>query len=199
MLRAADRVETNGIAVILGAGHLNDVPLRALTERFATVRLVDVAFAPATRRVARTLGNVTCVRHDVTESLPDLAEITAPSFLRDDADVRFVASVNLLSQLAVVATRQMDDVRADAVGRALIEAHLAWLRRLQCQAALVFDRSIEILGPSGTVISRLDPLKGAELPEPDETWIWYIAPRGEIDVDHSVRHIVAAIDDLTCA
>ncbi|MEQ8398120.1 hypothetical protein [Thalassobaculum sp.] len=199
VLRAADRTDTNGAAVILGAGHLNDVPLAALSERFEAVRLVDIAFARATHRAAHALGNVTCVRHDVTESLHDLTDIAAPRFLMDDATVRFVASVNLLSQLSVVATRRMDDSRTDAVGRALVEAHLAWLRRLPCPTALVFDRAIEILGPTGIVMSRLDPLHGAELPETGETWIWDIAPRGEIDADHSVRHIVAAIDDLACA
>lgn len=196
VLRAAAAADPAGTAVLLGAGHLNDIPLAALSERFTAIRLVDVAFAPATRRAAKQLGNVFCVTHDVTESLPTLERIAEPAFLLDDSELRFVASVNLLSQLAVVATRQMNDAQADATGRALIEAHLSWLRRLPCPAAIVFDRTIEIVGPSGVVVARLDPMKGAAAPTPDETWVWDIAPLGEIDPKHAVRHEVAAVDRL---
>ena len=196
VLRAAAKADPAGAAVMLGAGHMNDIPLAALSARFREVRLVDLAFTKATRRAARTLGNVVCVAHDVTESLPTLDRIAVPGFLMDDTEVRFVASVNLLSQLAVVATRRMNEPEADATGRALVETHLAWLRRLPCPAAIVFDRAVEIVGPNGIVIASLDPLKGAEAPEPDETWVWDIAPLGEIDPKHAVRHVVAAVDCL---
>lgn len=199
VLRAAGKARGDGVAVILGAGHLNDVPLAELAEQFREVRLVDLAFATATRRTARRFDNVVCATHDITESLPSLARIADPRFLLEEPDLRFVASVNLVSQLAVVATRRMDDAKADILGRALVEAHLAWLRRLPCPAALVADCGVEVLNASGAVVASLDPLKGAALPEPVETWLWDIAPRGEIDRGHAVRHVVAAIDDLTCA
>lgn len=194
VLRAAGAADPDGTAVILGAGHLYDVPLHDLSTRFRTVWLVDLAFATATRRAARRLGNVRCIRHDVTESLPHLAAIADPTFLLETPDVRFVASVNLLSQLAVVATRRLQDDDADAVGKVLIEAHLRWLRRLRCPATLICDRAIEIVGPDGSVVATLDPMKGAALPPADESWTWDIAPRGEIDRRHSVRHVVGAVD-----
>ncbi|HEY9566567.1 MAG TPA: hypothetical protein VIR38_00635, partial [Thalassobaculum sp.] len=148
----------------------------------------------STRRAARRLGNVACIRLDVTESLPDLAAVAAPRFLLDDPEVGFVASVNLLSQLAAVPTREMAEAEADRLGRALVEAHLAWLRRLPCPAAIVFDRRVELVAPDGGVIAGFDPLMGADVPPADETWIWDIAPRGEVDRDHAVRHLVAAVD-----
>lgn len=196
VIRAAAAADPDGAAVILGAGHLYDVPLAELARRFRTVRLVDLAFAAPTRRAARRFGNVTCVRHDVTESLPGPSAIAEPRFLHDDPELRFVASLNLVSQLAVVATRRLDDDDADRIGRALVEAHLAWLRRLPCPAALVCDRAVEILGPDGAAVANLDPLKGATAPAPDETWSWDIAPRGEIDRTHAVRHLVGAVDRL---
>ena len=196
VLRAAANADPAGAAVILGAGHLNDVPLAELAARFREVRLVDLAFATATRRAARRLGNVTCLTHDVTESLPSLAEVAEPRLLLDHPGIRFVASVNLVSQLAVVPTREMGDTQGDRVGRALVEAHLRWLRRLPCPAAIVFDRAVEIVAPDGRVVAALDPLKGAGTPAPDETWSWDIAPRGEVDQDHAVRHLVAAVDRL---
>src|SRR3546814_14518544 len=86
----------------------------------------------------------------------------------------------------------MAEAEADRLGRALVEAHLAWLRRLPCPAAIVFDRRVELVAPDGGVIAGFDPLMGADVPPADETWIWDIAPRGEVDRDHAVRHLVAA-------
>jgi len=194
VLRAAATADPDGVAVILGAGHLYDVPLSDLAARFRSVRLVDLAFSAATRRAARRLGNVACVSHDVTESLPALTAVATPRFLLEEPGLKFVASVNLLSQLAVVATRELDDTTADRVGRSLIEAHLAWLRCLPCPAALICDRSVEILGPDGAVAATLDPFRGADPPGVDEAWTWNIAPAGEVDRTHSVRHIVGATD-----
>lgn len=196
VLRAAGAAEPDGTAVILGAGHLHDVPLAELAARFRTVRLVDLAFSAATRRAARRLGNVACVRHDVTESLPGLQRVAEPTFLVGETGLRFVASVNLLSQLAVVATRHLDEEEGDRAGRALVEAHLAWLRRLPCPAALICDRRIDILGRDGAVVASLDPAKGAGLPPADESWSWDIAPPGEVDRRHSVRHMVGATHRL---
>lgn len=194
VLRAATAADPDGTAVILGAGHLHDVPLAELAARFRAVQLVDLAFARSTRRTARRLGNVACLRHDVTESLPALTAAARPQFLAGDRDLRFVVSLNLLSQLAVVATRRLDDDDADRISRALVEAHLDWLHQLPCPAALVSDRAVEILGPDGGLLATLDPMKGAAAPAPDETWNWDIAPPGEIDRSHAIRHVVGAVD-----
>jgi len=194
--RAAQAADPAGTALILGAGHANDVPLEALSARFRSVVLVDLAFAHRTRWRARRLGNVRCRRHDVTESLATLEAIRAPTAWLDDREVRFVASVNLISQLATVATRHLSDDAAERTGRALAEAHLDWLRRFDCPACLIADRTIEILDAEDAIVATVDPNKGAVLPESDEEWVWNIAPRGEIDRHHSVRHRVIAIDRL---
>ncbi len=194
VLRAAGAADPDGTAVILGAGHLYDVPLAELAAHFRHVRLVDLAFSAATRRAARRLGNVSCRYHDITESLPHLTAVASPGFLIGEAGISFVASLNLLSQLAVVATRDLDDPTADRIGRSIVEAHLAWLRRLSCPAALICDRAIDILGADGATVASLDPMKGAAAPAPDETWTWELAPRGEVDRTHAVRHLVGATD-----
>lgn len=190
--RAALAAEPAGTALILGAGHVNDVPLEALSARFRDVVLVDLAFSAATRRQARRLGNVTCRPHDVTESLDTLDGIRAPTAWLDDPSVTFVASINLISQLATVATRHRDDAEAERIARNLAEAHLDWLSRFSCPACLIADREIEIYDRDGTVTATLDPNKGAVPPEADEEWIWDIAPRGEIDRRYAVRHRVGA-------
>ncbi|WP_028795604.1 hypothetical protein [Thalassobaculum salexigens] len=194
VLRAAGAADPAGTALILGAGHVNDVPLEALSDRFRAVILVDLAFARVTRRRARRLGNVVCHPHDVTESLDALAEIRQPAAWLDDPSVSFVASVNLISQLATVASRHRDDAEGERIARALAEAHLRWLTRFACPTCLIADREVEIVDRDGTVTATLDPNKGAGLPDADEEWVWDIAPRGEVDRRFAVRHKVIAID-----
>lgn len=194
VLRAAGAGDPTGTALILGAGHVNDVPLAELSARFGTVVLADLAFSWRTRRLARTLGNVVCQTHDVTESLAVLPEIREPTAWLDRDDLGFVASVNLISQLSTVATRDLEDAEADPIGKAMAEAHLRWLSRFRCPACLIGDRLIEIVDEAGATVATIDPAKGAELPLHDEEWSWDIAPRGEIDRRYSVRHKVVAID-----
>jgi hypothetical protein len=183
-----------GTALILGAGHANDVPLRELADRFRQVVLVDLAFAGPTRRAARAFGNVVCVRHDVTESLTTLPTVRQPTRWLDDPAIGFVASVNLLSQLPNVATRHLPDAEGDRIGADLVAAHLAWLRAFRCPACLVCDAAVEILDRRGLTVAMLDPNKGVALPAEHEDWIWDLAPMGEIDRDHAVRHRVVAVD-----
>lgn len=194
--RAAQAADPAGTALILGAGHVNDVPLDALSARFREVILVDLAFSRATQRLAGQLGNVTCARHDVTESLDALTGIRRPTAWLDEPDLTFVASVNLISQLATVATRHRDDAEAERIARALAEAHLDWLSRFSCPACLVADREVEIYDRDGAVTATLDPNKGAVLPAADQEWLWDIAPRGEIDRRYAVRHRVGATDRI---
>ncbi|NQW08700.1 MAG: hypothetical protein HQ481_02280 [Alphaproteobacteria bacterium] len=197
--RVAATVEADGIAVILGAGHVDDIPLDALAARFEAVVLVDLAFSLATCRAAQRLGNVECWRRDVTESLDSLPEVREPEAFLDDPRVRFVASVNLLSQLGVIPTRTMADEDADTLSRRLIEAHLRWLSRFGCPVVLITDAAVEVVDRSDAVTATLDPMKGVTLPPAAETWTWDIAPRGELDRDHAIRHQVVAIEGLPCA
>ncbi|MDF1794194.1 MAG: hypothetical protein P1U88_19935 [Thalassobaculaceae bacterium] len=196
VLRAADAAEPSSTALILGAGHVNDVPLEALSQRFRAVILADLAFSWRTRDLARRLGNVSCRPHDVTESLAEISTIRSPRAWLDDPMIGFVASVNLISQLATVATRHKDDAEAERVARDLARAHLHWLGRFACPVCLIADREVEIFDRDGNPVATLDPNKGAVLPPADEEWVWDIAPRGEIDRRYAVRHRVIAVDRL---
>lgn len=190
----AKTAAADGVALILGAGHVDDIPLDALADRFEKVILVDLAFSLATCHAARRLGNVVCWRRDVTETLDVLPDVREPEAFLEDPNIRFVTSVNLLSQLGVIPTRKMGEAEADALSRRLIEAHLRWLSQFQCPVALIADAAVEVMDKSGAMTATLDPMKGATLPQATETWLWDIAPLGEIDRDHAIRHRVVAIE-----
>jgi hypothetical protein len=205
VMEAAERCDPDGTALILGAGHLHDIPLGALSARFGHVALVDLAFSSTTRRAARRLLNVSCVRHDVTEALEALAaaqsdgdiRIPRPKALIHDARITFAASINLLSQLPIGVGRILEahgfsEPEVERYQKAVVEAHLDWLGRFGCPRLLICDRAYEVVSGEGRVVETADPLYGASLPTADQEWVWDIAPPGEIDRNHAVRHRVVA-------
>jgi hypothetical protein len=206
---AANQANPDGTAILLGAGHLHDIPLEDLSAQFGHVVLVDLAFSWPTRRLAKALKNVSCVRHDVTEAFETLADgagdttkVPRPRALIDDDRITFVASVNLLSQLPVQPGRLLErqGLSADLVEtaqRAIIENHLAWLSRFRCPLVLICDRSYEVLDANKQVIEVIDPLHGVILPEATDGWVWDIAPFGEVHRDYAVRNRVVVIENPT--
>ena len=196
ILRACDADKSRECAVLLGAGHADDVPVAELSSAYQKLRLVDVAISLETRRLAAKLGNVECVIADVTQSLHHLPEVRQPKLMLEETEISFVASVNLLSQLPNVATRHMEDEETHPIAQAMIEAHLAWLLAFNCPVSLICDKRIEVYDRSDELVGAIDPAHGIALPPEDESWIWKIAPFGEIEKDHRVIHHVMAIDDL---
>ena len=205
ILSSAERADPDGTALVLGAGHLHDIPLLELSAKFGHVALVDLAFSWPTRRLATALKNVSCVRHDVTEAIQILAtggtRIPRPRALVDDDRITFVTSVNLLSQLPVQPGRLLEQQGLNAdivetVHRGLVENHLAWLARFRCPQLLICDRFYEVLDANSQVIEVIDPLHGVILPEPMARWTWDIAPFGEIHRNYAVLNRVVAIDDM---
>jgi hypothetical protein len=45
ILSSAERADPDGTALVLGAGHLHDIPLLELSAKFGHVALVDLAFS----------------------------------------------------------------------------------------------------------------------------------------------------------
>lgn len=203
---AVSRARPGGVALVFGGGLLYDIPLETLTERFAEVLLVDLVHMGPARRAARRHANLRLVEHDVTESLAHIAEggldPASPRRFLDRSDLSLVASVNILSQLPVVPNAYLerrfgaDEAAQERLGRALVERHLDYLAGFACPVALVTDVARSVLDERGTEVGRIPALFGATLPWSGEEWDWDIAPLGEIDRSHAVRHRVRGIVDL---
>jgi len=190
-------------ALLLGAGLVYDLPIDDLSRAFDQVLLVDLVHLRPARRAARRFANVQLVSRDLTESLDDIHAgkpiAASPTGFLDDPAVDFVVSLNLASQLLVIPLAWLErrgsvdeDVRAD-LGRRLIEAHLEYLGRFNCPVCLIADVERIHRNAAGTEVLRETPLHGVPLPAGGETWIWDIAPLGEIDGDTEISHRVAAI------
>ena len=187
------------LAVVLGSGLLDDVPLAALAEGFSRVRLVDAVHPWPTRLAVRRHATVALVTAEICAGLADPALAGAC----DGADL--VVSANLLSQLPIVPAAAHEARGREPpplLGAQIVDAHLAALDTLGSRAervCLITDTWQHEEDRTGRITDTLDLLHGVPLPQPDATWDWEIAPFGEADRHHRLIHRVHAYPDWKAA
>ena len=168
------------VAVVLGSGLLRDVPVEALSAAFDEVRLYDLQHLAnvRVRALMKGLRNLRFIERDLSTGL---------GFLDDLPAVALVISANLLSQLGVAADR----TGADA-GK-VIAAHVEALKAAPGRKLLLTDVHFDLALKSGAVIERHDLMHGVGLPEPEVSWLWPVAPFGELDPAYRAVHRVVAV------
>lgn len=214
LLLAADRLDRRRTALILGSGHLLDVPLAELAERFQRVLLVDVLHPRPARRQARRYGNVELIEHDISECADAVLALPAdidgqavaawgkrpPTRFLEDESIDFVASVNLLSQLPLAPCQwllkrhpQMDPAVLNDFALALMQRHLDYLAAFAAPACLIADGEQVIHNAAGTTLERTDLAAHFHLNRLAYlSWWWEIAPAGELPDGAYARHRVVA-------
>lgn len=194
-----------GKAVILGSGHLFDVPIEHLCERFAQVVLVDIDHPKAAQDAVRKYPQVELVTCDVTGIIKTMVACARkgsalpkpcpPEDLLEDAD--FVVSLNLVSQIPLWPHTFLthlggyDDKTIHAYMADLIESHLTWLRSAKGKVCIIGDTERRLCQKS-KIIEREDTLFGVRLGPCQKTWIWNIAPAPLSHAQYDVRHKVCA-------
>lgn len=183
-------------AVIMGGAFCHDLPLRALSEQFSELVVIDLAhpwwislWDP---------GNVRRLAIDVTGTLSTVyatricSEPMEPTL--PEADLYL--SVNLASQLPCVSGDWLEDqgvaeAEIAAWSRRVIQSHFDWLRTLPGSVGLISEIEERIIR-EGEIVGRRDSLFGAIPPKMSATWTWDIAPLGEVYADRAIRLIVGA-------
>jgi len=209
VLSSADTCRNRGTVVILGSGLLLDVPLAELSSIFRQVVLMDVVCLPEVRRRIKAYRNVAFVERDVTNvaerlyrngvnNLSKLPE-PEPSLPAACRKAGLVVSLNILSQLWVIPRahasqrmRGLDEYAVDEWCGRTVASHYAALRSLACDVCLVADHAFAKRDGSGEVISRGSTVHGLELPVPDASWTWNIAPLDKASRTFSKELIVGA-------
>lgn len=202
-------LEPRRTALVLGSGLLRDVPMAALLARFERVILADaVHLWPARRRtrsprVSRIALDLTGLSAWLAGGAEGRAEPLA-SFQADPA-IGFVLSANVLSQLPMSVSRWREryprragELPEDIESR-IVRWHLADLARFSGRVCLLTDIRHREIGRGGAVIEETDLLRGERLPEPDDSWDWEVAPRGEISRNTAHVHRVHGYRDLARA
>ncbi|MBI2472017.1 MAG: hypothetical protein HYV59_12370 [Planctomycetes bacterium] len=209
VLSAAGKSQGRGKVVILGSGLLLDVPLETLSSMFREVVLIDIVCLPEVHRRIKGYDNVRFLRQDVTNIAETLYQnvlygrhelpYAGPVLPEIDKDTGMIISLNILSQLTVVlrkyAIKKLTEVAKDRVEawcRQIIESHYAFLMSLPCNVCLIADHQYTKRDREGKIISQGTTLYGISMPEPDDSWIWNIAPKGEESMFHSKELDVGA-------
>lgn len=210
VLSAMSDLPRRRTVVVLGSGLVRDVPLDAIAAAFQRVVLVDaVHLWPVRRRLAGRAG-IELMTADLSGAMDLMlgrAERRSDplSIFRADPEIDLVVSANLLSQLPLAPERWLDrspqgrtKLPADFAD-SLIGAHLADLAGFAARVCLLTDVELREVGPDGTVLDRYDLLRGHTLPEPDATWDWTVAPRGEVSRRYACIHRVHGYRDLAAS
>lgn len=206
ILEAAETCPERDTALIFGAGLLYDIPLEALLARFDRVILADLLFMAPARKAARRQKGLDLLTMDVTGALERLAkgetDLSTPDAFLEDPAISLVVSVNVLSQLSIVPNEYLEkrfgqsEPESEALGRRLVEAHLAYLSAFGCPVALITDETRIVRDRAGTETGTVSALHDVPLPAGGSAWNWEICPLGEIDRQHSVTHRVRGYADF---
>ncbi len=209
ILHAAARCQQRDLAVILGAGTGNDVPITDLARDFRRVVLVDVFWRPRVQRRWQALANVTCLAVDLSGALVRLwrdgrqcddAAVLAcfaaatPPQLPGPADL--MVSVNLASQLALAPATWLarrgprGPEFVDACERVACHRHVSWFLAQPGVRCLIADQARLALHPDGSLAEREDLMADLFLGDPDQTWSWALAPIPEWDANLHLHHEV---------
>lgn len=207
LLRSALAAPADGCALVLGSGLLLDIPVEQLSQHFREVVLVDVVHLPEVRRRVRALANVRLLELDVTGCVEALLSYHRGATLPEPVvpvlelrDLRWVASVNLLSQLHLLPAEWLQarwpgvpEAALQAWARRLLMAHVDWVVGMGVPWCLVADIEQTTRDSSGLILEQtqlydvLAPLGAVR-----ETWSWPLAPRGELPGGVSSQHQVGA-------
>jgi hypothetical protein len=209
ILSIAKKCRNSKRAVILGSGLLLDVPLAELSSMFRQVVLMDVVCLPEVRKQIGRYNNVRFKEYDVTgiayalfqtgeRSISELPE-PRPELSTEIRDSSLVVSLNILSQLWVVPRayvsrrmRGLDEYAVDEWCGRVVTSHYAALTSLSCDVCLIADYGFVKRDRKGDVISEGSTVYGLELPVPDASWTWNIAPIEEGSPAFSKELIVGA-------
>jgi hypothetical protein len=203
--QAVDACDGRRTAIVLGSGLLLDIPIGALAAKFQRVLCVDVVHLRAARRVAARYPNVSLVTGDMT----GLAEcmdrriadgwtgtpVPAPALLHDESAVDLVISANVAAQLPVIPAAALRRAGAgDGEIRAfcgdVVRSHLAYLSGFGAPVCLITERGRETCDRDGGVLRIEDALFGVSLPNDGQSWVWDLAPVGEVSRRYALRNQV---------
>lgn len=205
MLRAADACAAHRRCAVVGGGVCLDIPLPELAARFAEVVLLDVGFLErgGPRNVRRVAWDATgaLARWHADPAMDDgrALEVGDPGWPAGIGEPDLTISAGVLSQLHILPAAWLERRRdrPDGFDRrlagGLARAHLAWLRARPGRRLLIADLAEVARGRDGREAERV--AVGAallDLPPPERTWTWDIAPAPEADPDHDLRHQVGA-------
>ena len=209
IVKASDLCEQQRIAVVLGSGLLLEVPLKALTEKFERVYLVDIFHMPQVRREAKKYFNVKLLTGDITGVFAAIKEGSPPGGHTPPPPPRIphlkeadlIVSCNCLMQLAdpfndyFEKTRGFSDLDSDKLAYQIMDQHAKAIATEATGVGVIVTDTERFAMQDDKIVSRTDLLKALKLPPTptvmhNEEWDWLFAPHPEDHPSHDYIHKV---------
>lgn len=198
ILKATHQLRPRSEILILGSGGLHDVPMDQLLKNDFFVSCVDIVHLP---RIKKIYPKVNFVERDITGLVKPLyLSIKNGGHVLADPEWEFIkkpdliVSLNLLSQLSMKMVAYAEKNGKDLgllFHKNVLKDHINWLLKQNTKILLISDIEREYFH-NGMLIETVGSLPKLPLKNPDETWYWDIAPKGEADKEISIRHKVGS-------
>ena len=203
---AAEDIAEKSDVIILGSGLLLDIPIEYLAKKFSHVYLIDVVHLKTTKQLCKKYNNVLFIEHDVTGLAEQMVHNPADKIdfqpalkiPKISAKTGLVVSANMLSQIHLspifFAEENLDfnEEKLEKLAHDIMSAHLQLLKETSCKVCLITDNKRVYKDRNQNITNAEEVLFNIELPEPDESWYWEIAPIGELDKNLSMTSLVYA-------
>lgn len=198
IINEAKKLPVGSQVMILGSGGFHDVPIRRLLALKHQITCIDIIHLPKTKK---RFPEVTFKERDITglnENIFDaIRNGTAfkPAgqwYLSQKPDL--IISLNLLSQLPIKMNEYAETHNyklEDAFKEKVIKDHITWLKKQDTAVLMISDISRNYL-ENEILLETVASLSDLGLPDPFETWVWDIAPKGEADRDINITHNVGS-------
>lgn len=208
---ACNRTKNKNGVMVLGSGHLIEVPLHVLRAHFKKVYLVDMVHSPQLRRVAEeSNGQIELIEADITGSVVHLTsknrwhasdnwdqlKIWYPTVQAD-----LVISANCLSQLAMLpvswlmkkSNGSITDDQLHRYAQDIMNNHLYMMTQMTRDILIITDYQKHLINPTGHLLSVEDSLMGIKAPSWQDSWMWNLAPIPEYSRKENLFLKVGAI------
>ncbi len=220
ILKAASEATQQNTLLILGAGSLRDIPLKALSESFKKVLLVDLLFLKSARKRAKPYSNVSLLEIDVSNSLPALLQTrSAKDYIQHLIDcppklatllgtkvvvdtIDCIVSLNLVTQIPLMpvvkcaARSETSPEQLADLAELLVQQHLSLLTEVDGVKCLIADQSISEYDRQQKLVDCHDPGWGVSLPIDNLAWSteweWEMLPFKESGTGLKQVHSVSA-------
>ena len=200
ILSATKKFGAKHTLMILGSGPLNEIPMRELTARFGDVILVDFVHPREVRRHWGRHPQVQLVEKDLLGLAKNLLAWKSGPLPEPKPPViqgaDFVISANCLSQLALKPRQFLEKSvgekeLADYCER-ISESHLRAIVDSKIPHLVIADFETRVIEKDGSASDVSHPFFNFEQLRLIDSWIWRLAPPGEIYYRKSVEMSVGA-------
>ncbi len=175
--------EAKKIAVF-GSGHLFDFPQELLCNPSLHIFLFD-AVHPREIRAESFKARVQFINCDLNLKPQALFE----RYGKILEQCELFVSTNLLSQLALSgsARLQKNETERTKLAQSIIENHLLFLHSLPGRSLLISDFEKKFIGTADEKVLEQTTLWGYTMAKPLRSWLWDLAPFGEISKKYRVE------------